>query len=168
MIVSMLANSRPMRYASVLIAAITGYATSALGVNAFLSSIGDAIRQIQRLPQGHYTTEPTAPYLGIHPGRDPKGRGIWHTKAGTGGGHFTLATTLLQGPHHTLAVDSGPGAAFPWEGTSGASGGASLNTGNGDLLTTLHLVDWKSRGLNIDFTLYHNSETNYSDELGAG
>ena len=43
-----------------------------------------------------------------------------------------------------------------------------MNTGNGNLLTQLHLVGWKSRGLNIDFTLYHNSETNYSDELGAG
>ncbi len=91
----MLANSRAMRYASVLIAATTGYATSALGVNAFISSIGDAIRQIQRLPQGHYTTAPTEPYLGSHPGRDPKGRGIWRMKSAGGGalytGHFTAS-----------------------------------------------------------------------------
>ena len=169
MIVSMLAGSRVMRYASVLIAATTGYATSALGINAVFSSIGEAIRQYQRLPHGHYTTEPTAPYLGAHPGRDPKGRGIWKARPGAAdGGHFSVATSFLQGPHHTLAVDSAPGAAFPWEGSAGTSSGSSLNTGNGDLVTKLHLVDWKSRGLGIDFTLYHNSETNYSDELGAG
>jgi len=167
MIVSLVANSRLYRYASVLMAAATAYAPSASGVNAIFTSLGEAVRQIQRLPNGHYTTEPTAPFLGVHPGRDP-GRGIWKTKPGSsGGGGHSVALSLLQGPHHTLAVAASAGPPFSWEGGSPSEAG-DLNTGNGNLLTALRLVNWKSRGLNIDFTLYHNSESNYSDELGGG
>ena len=170
MSVASVASSRLFRHASVLVAFVTGYAPSALGANEILNSFGEAVRQVLRQPHGHYTTAPGIPFLGPHPGRDPLGRGgVWklHPSSLAGGGHFKVATSYFNGGGHPISVSPAPGPSYPWEG-SAATGGGSINTGNGDLLTNLQLVGWKSRGLGIDFTLYHNSETNYNAELGAG
>ena len=71
-------NCLLFKASSVLIAINIGYATSALGVNAVLSSLGEKIRNISRLPKGQYTTQPLAPYLGKHPGRSAETRGgVW-------------------------------------------------------------------------------------------
>jgi len=169
--ISSAVNTRAFRLASVAVAIVTAYSPSALGINAFFGSVGDAIRQYARQPHGHYTTAPGTPFLGQHPGRDPHGRGgiwkAWNAKTlKKSGGHHTVALSY-QAPEHTLSVAAEPGPAFPWEG-SASTESASINTGNGNVLTALNLVGWKSRGMNIDFTLYHNSETSYSDELAAG
>jgi len=170
MIVSLAVNSRAFRYASLFVAASTGYMQSAIGINSIFGSVGDALRNIARMPQGHYTTAPGMPYLGKNPARDPHGRGGWwktkSAKPALSGGHHTVALSF-QGMGHVLSVAAEPGPAMPWEGSASTAGG-SVNTGNGNVLTSLHLVGWKSRGMNIDFTLYHNSQTNYSDELANG
>ena len=51
-----------------------------------------------------------------------------------------------------------------WEGSANG-----VNTGNGKGLTTLPLFGWTVRGgTALDLTLYHDSQSVYSDELGAG
>jgi YD repeat-containing protein len=59
------------------------------------------------------------------------------------------------------------GATAVLQGAGGAEG--SINSGNGNKLTALPLFAYKVRGgMTLDFTLYHNSETAYNDELGYG
>ena len=170
MIVSSMANSRLFRHASIFVALATAYAPSAFGINAIFGSATDAVKQVLRQPGSHYTISPGAPYFGEHPGRDPLGRGgIWKhygVRAAKGGGGSKIALSYRYVMHPT-SVAAAPGSTYPWEGSAPTNTG-SVNTGNGDVLTNLHLVDWKSRGLGVDFTLYHNSETNYDAELGAG
>lgn len=156
------------------------FSTSFAGMMSLGESLGQWARNI---PPGHYTERPTTPYLGKHPGREPRTRGgMWSpaaleaAKRSVRPGRsqkpllqVSLLPEPMQGPpppppSHTLAVDAAPGAPLPWEGSIG-----SVNSGNGDKLTSLHLFSWKGRGgMPIDFTLYHNSETNYNDELGHG
>jgi RHS repeat-associated protein len=69
---------------------------------------------------------------------------------------------------HSLAVAAEPGGSYSWEGNTSSSGG-SVNTGNGNKLTKIPLISWTARGgMPIEFGLYHNSQTNYDDELGRG
>ncbi|GAB4465758.1 MAG: hypothetical protein OHK0029_36650 [Armatimonadaceae bacterium] len=66
----------------------------------------------------------------------------------------------------TVALEEAPGATFPWEGNA-ASGAGSLNTGNGNKLTTIPLVGWTGRGgLPVSLKLYHNSQAEGVSELG--
>jgi len=83
-----------------------------------------------------------------------------------------LAATgeFRQVPSHTTATEPSPGGSLPWEGgAKGPIGSSSINTANGNKLTSLRLFSYKVRGgQTIDFSLYHNSETTYNDELGHG
>lgn len=83
----------------------------------------------------------------------------------------TLSASLepiVLPPGHALSCNPSAGASMPWEGSTGSAGG-KLNTGNGNKLTEIPLVSWRDRGgMTIDFTLYHNSQTSYNDELGKG
>lgn len=173
MTLSALAESRVFRSLSYCVAFATAYVPSAVGVNALADTVRAAIEQVARLPHGNYTVAPGSPFLGKHPGRD-LGRGIWSKGALANAEESSLNILTSIDPAamysggHTLAVATAPGSSFPWEGSAGGLGGASTNTSNGDRLVALKLVGWKSRGLDLDFTLYHNSETNYNDELGYG
>ena len=143
------------------------------GVLAFSKDAGDALAQISRRPQGAFTHAPYKAFLGSRPGRDPHGRGgMWSASRRAAVEEHAANERLyawvpgdpVVPEQHSLAVSPDPGGSLPWEGSVGG-----VNTGNGNKLTSLHLLDWKSRGgMAIDFTLYHNSQTNYSDELGHG
>jgi len=66
-------------------------------------------------------------------------------------------------------IGNGLGSGGSGGGASGSGAGGSLNTGNGNKLTSLRLFSWRSRGgMNVNFTLYKNSETTYNQELGYG
>ena len=63
---------------------------------------------------------------------------------------------------HALSYSATAGAAYPWEGGSGG-----VNTGDGNKLTSINLVQWIQRGgLPVSFSLAHNSEGNHNSELG--
>ena len=128
--------------------------------------------RLARRPKGAFTQAPTRPFLGKRPGRDAKGRGgMWKAdRRNRAEFHAEIERAVAQREPvfeqqaHTLAVSADPGSSYPWEGSVGG-----VNTGNGNKLTSLHLLDWKARGgMALDFTLYHNSQTNYDDELGHG
>jgi len=155
------------RAVAVVTASALFFSSSFAGMMAIGESISQALRNIA---PGQYTERPHAPYLGLHPGRSPKTRGgLWSAKAldaaeRSGSLLQTSMQPFLPPVQHSLAVAPEPGSSLPWEGSFG-----SVNSGNGNKLTSLHLFSWKARGgMPVDFTLYHNSQTNYNDELGAG
>ncbi len=148
------------------------YSMCALGVSFGLRSLAETLAQLHfgRAPQ--FSQRPTKPYLGAHPGKD-EGRGLWSRarleEVKVDPGYLLSASSAYYPPSHSLAVSPSPGSSYAWEGTSPAGKSGSVNTANGDRLTTLHLFDFKVRGgQTLSFTLYHNSQTNYSDELGYG
>ncbi|MFY9233341.1 MAG: DUF6531 domain-containing protein, partial [Fimbriimonadaceae bacterium] len=74
----------------------------------------------------------------------------------------------VQGVGHTTAVEPGPGNPLPWEGSAPGLDG-NINSANGNRLSSLNLFSWRARGgMSVDFTLYHNSASDYNDELGYG
>ncbi len=175
MSIALATRGRFFRFVALVVVITTGNAQTWFGlsaaVGAVASGVSRALRTELRQLHGHYTTVPGAPFLGERPGRDPQTRGgLWKSRiqatTALAGGRSKIALGYRT-QQHTQAVAVAPGSALPWEGSAPAAGG-TLNTGNGDLLTSLHLLGWKSRGMDIDFTLYQNSETNYSCELGAG
>ncbi|HLK55783.1 MAG TPA: DUF6531 domain-containing protein, partial [Chthonomonadaceae bacterium] len=63
---------------------------------------------------------------------------------------------------HTLSYAVASGPTYGWEGAVGG-----VNSGNGNKLTSIDLVDWTQRGgLPVSLVLYHNSEGNHNSELG--
>ncbi|WP_025228633.1 RHS repeat-associated core domain-containing protein [Fimbriimonas ginsengisoli] len=144
-------------------------AATASGTHAISLSVGEAVAQYLRNPHGAYTQAPTKPYLGQHPGRDPHGRGGVWTRAALVDAEESAqplyaSTEPAQIPPHSLAVAAEPGTTYPWEGSTNG-----VNTGNGNKLTKIPLVSWTGRGgMPVEFSLYHNSQTNYEDELGKG
>jgi RHS repeat-associated protein len=149
---------------------------AATGLSASLDVALGSLEQWGRAPSGAYTDAPRPAYRGETPSRDPKTRALWSEEAledarysSQGPLRATIAP-LLQGPgqNHTTAVEPEPGSPLPWEG-GGPSSNGMVNTGNGNKLTKLPLVSWPERGgMEVDFTLYHNSQTTYNDELGKG
>ena len=56
----------------------------------------------------------------------------------------------------------GPSSDYPWVGTVD-----DTNTGTGNKSTTVPTISWTARGgLQVDLTLYHNSETNFPSPFG--
>jgi RHS repeat-associated protein len=141
-----------------------------------------AIRALQehRWYPGHYTQARVRPNLGANPRREPESRGLWnaHQLSVADRSAFTLFASLFPfsesapPPSHITAVDSAAGGSHSWEGQSQSNGkgvASLVNTANGNKLTSVHLLSWKARGgMSVDFTLYHNSQTSYNDELGHG
>lgn len=65
-------------------------------------------------------------------------------------------------PQPSLQLMGLDGSAYPWQNEV-----LGVNTANGNKLTTISIVGWKARGgLSVDFTLYHNSLSTTSGELG--
>ena len=115
-----------------------------------------------------YTKAPHAVWRGPHPGKD-KGRGMWGKTALSALGYQGLEASLAMfvGPHPE-AVEAAPGSSLPWEGSAPTNSG-TINTGNGDKLTSIPLFSWKEQGgRSVGLTLYQNSETTYNAELGYG
>jgi RHS repeat-associated protein len=147
------------------------FSSAGLGLLAFGKDVKGELDQISRRPSGAFTQAPTRPFLGLKPGRDPHGRGGMWTAARRAAANQQAEMEGLSADmggaltgFHTLAVAAEPGSSLPWEGSTNG-----VNTGNGNKLTAIHLLDWRVRGGGtLDFTLFHNSQTNYSDELGAG
>jgi hypothetical protein len=154
-------SSRRLWRATAVFTALTTFlSATATGLAAIGSDINAALPR--HIPQ--FTHAPKAPFLGAKPSRDPKGRGgVWSQEALAGidanvhenlfamtGGMFYLA--------HTLAVAAEPGSTYAWEASAPTASG-SVNTGNGNKLTALNLLSWKTRGGgSLDFTLFHNSQ----------
>ena len=168
-------SSRAFSAIGLLVATVIGFSTSFFGVYEVEKSISGHLTKLAQNLRGHYTTEPIPAYLGTRPGRDPLGRGgIWSKSALRELTSPVMDLGLqasMRGYYtggHTLAISAASGTSFPWEGSHpGAQG--MVNTANGDKLTSLHLLSWKVRGgMTLDFTLYHNSQTSYEDELGHG
>jgi hypothetical protein len=78
-----------------------------------------------------------------------KSRACGGTVAGESDVYGGLSANVSQlrhgGDPHTLAVAAASGGTYPWEGSSAVASG-SLNTGNGNKLTTIPLFSWKTRG----------------------
>ena len=67
-----------------------------------------------------------------------------------------------QGGMHPVSRTFDSGGTFPWEGNSGGA-----NTGNGNKLTSIPIVEWTARGgMPLAFTLYHSSMSAHNGELG--
>jgi RHS repeat-associated protein len=158
------------------------FSSTSIGLYALSRDVRDGLDQVSRRPSSPLTQVPTPIFLGSHPGRDRLGRGgMWSAsrradaaRSAQRGLRNPLPQPLWAGPAampqvappaaHTLAISPEPGASYPWEGSNGG-----VNTGNGNKLTKLSLLSWKVRGGGtLDFTLYHNSQSNYNDELGSG
>jgi RHS repeat-associated protein len=164
-----------MRGFAFFLCLVLAYGTAAPGMNVTATSIAELIRKLTYQRPGPYTDRPTKPYLGKHPGRAPRTRGgLWSEQnlkdmANSRRGKLYAGTEAeSQSPNHTLSVEAGPGNPLPWEGSAPGIGG-NINSANGNRLTSLNLFKWRARGgMVVDFTLYHNSETSYNDELGHG
>ncbi|MEP6755010.1 MAG: DUF6531 domain-containing protein [Chthonomonadales bacterium] len=77
---------------------------------------------------------------------------------------LTVSNTVLAQHAISLSLDSG--SAFPWEGSRPSANG-TVNTGNGNKLTSIALVGWTAKGgMPVDISLYHNSEGSHNSELG--
>ena len=75
--------------------------------------------------------------------------------------HIWGRTGIGGGP--TIVPVAATGASYPWQQTS-----AGVNTANGNRLTSIPLVHWRALGgLRAGVTLYHNSKSTASGELGA-
>lgn len=154
---------------------LTATAT-AQGISSFATIAVEAVHSTKKTAkQNHpvhapaYTKAPHAVWRGPHPGKD-RGRGMWGKTALSALKYQGLdASILMQGVrNHTVAVDAAPGSSLPWEGSVPTNGG-TINTGNGDKLTSVPLFSWKEQGgMNVGLTLYQNSETTYNAEFGYG
>jgi len=144
------------------------------------SLLWQSIQQYRQYP-GHFTQRPVRPNLGPNPRREPVRRALWSSAqlevADRQG--FELLTSIfpfaMPPGGHTTAVGSASGGSYGWEGStssSGKSGGSissAVNTANGNKLTRVNLLQWEARGgMKVDFTLFHNSQSSYNDELGHG
>jgi YD repeat-containing protein len=158
------------RMFSLVMAGLMFLSHSLSGLHALGTEIGDAIEQLARKPHGHFTDSPRPAFRGSQPGRAGRTRGgLWSQQnlSDMANSHRRLYAWIVpegQEPQHSTPVSPEPGGAFPWEGSHGGT-----NTANGNKLTTLPLFSWTARGgMTVDFTLYHNSQTSYNDELGRG
>jgi YD repeat-containing protein len=164
-----------VRGLALTLCASLAYSSTAVGVNAIATSL---LKAAQAGPPA-FTHSPTRPYLGAKPGRAPHTRGgLWSERmrrfADSSAEHraepplMASASAGYAVATHTLAISADSGSSEPWEGSAPSASG-SVNTGNGNKLTSLNLLSWKFRGgMTLDFSLFHNSQTNYNDELGHG
>lgn len=171
-------------YRSVAVASATAllFSSSFGGFYAASEAIGSSLSQLMRGKPGHFTDSPRAAYLGSKPGKSKDRGGLWSKQALDAAAKSKLkkrnpriglyvwdsamemAESFQMPPMHTLAVYPQAGSSLPWEGSFGG-----VNSGNGNKTTSLNLFSWKTRGgMSVDFTLFHNSQTSYNDELGHG
>lgn len=164
--------TRFSRLISVVSAITLLFSSSFAGIYSMSESVGSAIGQWARGKPGHFTDKPIRPFLGLKPGRSKDRGGMWSKKALQAAAMSKEAESGLEASTeesasgmHTLIIAAEPGSSLPWEGGFGDG----VNSGNGNKLTSLNLFSWRTRGgMAVDFTLYHNSQTNYNDELGYG
>ena len=164
---------RIIGFASAVLLAATA---TAQGISSVATMAVEAVHSAKKTAkQNHpvhapaYTRVPHAIWRGPHPGKD-RGRGMWGKTALSALNYQGLdASILMQAPiNHTVAVDAAPGSTLPWEGSVPTNSG-TINTGNGDKLTSIPLFSWKQAGgMKVGLTLYQNSETTYNAELGYG
>lgn len=167
-------TARWKRPLCVLLAATLFFSAAAVGLREIASAAAGSLAQSLRQIRGPFTDRPRLISFGSDHRRDPSTRGgMWSSGAlqdadlsKLRGLYASVAPSPLAG-QHTLSVEAAPGSGLPWEGSSSPPGGGTLNTANGNKLTTVPLVSFKDRGgMTVDFTLYHNSQTDYNDELG--
>ena len=170
------------RAISVVSATALLFSSSFGGFYAASETIGASLSQLMRGKPGHFTDSPRAAYLGSKPGKTKDRGGMWSKRALDAAAKskqkrknpriglyvwdsaIEMVEELQFSSGHTLAVFAEPGSSMPWEGSFGG-----VNSGNGNKLTSLNLFSWKTRGgMSVDFTLFHNSQTAYNDELGHG
>ena len=155
------------RFVAVFSVLVLLFSSSFAGIWTASESLGSFIAQQLRGRPGHFTDRPTSAKLGSHPGKTKNRGGMWsksaleHAKRAQG---LIASFTPFPWFLHTTPISADPGSSMPWEGSFGG-----VNSGNGNKLTSLNLFSWKTRGgMSVDFTLYHNSQTSYNDELGHG
>ena len=162
--------------------------SGAMFMNCGGGGLVSAVTTVVGLVQGNqlpppFTQEPGRAWLGRNPGRFPETRGYFYNQRslramaraaekwrGNGGGIESLIAG--EGPIAlTGGMTGGGGGGIPGDGKSGGgmTGGGVINTANGNMMKPYPLVSWPSIGeLAISFTVYHNSDTDYSVELGNG
>lgn len=141
---------------------------TASGLQAIVPTLASAAGQALHGHPGTFTDLPVPLKLAGRLSRDPETRGGAWSMRNLSDIKNPVQNCAAMIPGHTLAVSASPGSSFPWEGSVDGNAG-SINTGNGNKLTEIPLVSWKCRGgMVLDFTLFHNSQTTYSDELGYG
>lgn len=73
----------------------------------------------------------------------------------------------IAGAQHQLSASALAGETYHWEASVPVAPIGSVNTANGNLLSSIPIVSWTARGgMPVNLTLYHNSEGNHNDELG--
>jgi RHS repeat-associated protein len=164
-------SSQFMRIIGVGVASALFFNASASGLGAMSSAMSTILSQ-SSVP-GPFLDTPGPVHKGSNPGRDPKGRGgVWkqeHTELLELGSRGTIYALQGGGGGQDTGFDEGSGGGFSWEGggTGGVTGASSVNTNNGNKLTTIPLVSWQIRGgMILDFTLYHNSISTYQGQIG--
>jgi len=163
------------RLVSITLVLSLAYSSGSAGFNGALLAAADFAQRAFQGRVGPFTDRPLPAYRGVNPSRDPATRGgLWNARTKAAAAQSRMARLLastsgaLPPPTHTLACEEAPGAGLPWEGQVNSPGG-QVNSGNGNKLTRVPLVSWEDRGgMAVDFTLFHNSQSDYNDELGHG
>ncbi|WKZ80553.1 MAG: RHS repeat-associated core domain-containing protein [Fimbriimonadaceae bacterium] len=163
------------RLVSITLVLSLAYSSGSAGINGALLAAADFAQRALQGRVGPFTDRPLPAYRGVNPSRDPATRGgLWNARTKAAAAQSRMARLLastsgaLPPPTHTLACEEAPGAGLPWEGQVNSPGG-QVNSGNGNKLTRVPLVSWEDRGgMAVDFTLFHNSQSDYNDELGHG
>uniref|UniRef100_UPI002582D79C DUF6531 domain-containing protein n=1 Tax=Nitrosomonas sp. TaxID=42353 RepID=UPI002582D79C len=163
------------RLVSIALVFSLAYSSGSAGINGALLAAADFAQRAFQGRVGPFTDRPLPAYRGVNPSRDPATRGgLWNARTKAAAAQSRMARLLastsgaLPPPTHTLACEEAPGAGLPWEGQVNSPGG-QVNSGNGNKLTRVPLVSWEDRGgMAVDFTLFHNSQSDYNDELGHG
>ncbi len=164
-------NNRYMRAASIGVALMMFVSATASGLQALVPTLASAAGQAFRGHPGSFTDRPVPIRYAERLSRDPETRGGAWSASCLADIQNTVQSCFNPPPGepiHSTAVAAEPGSTFPWEASVAGNSG-EINSGNGNKLTTIPLVSWKCRGgMVLDFTIYHNSQTNYNDELGYG
>ncbi|MDI9636506.1 DUF6531 domain-containing protein [Geitlerinema splendidum] len=162
------------------------YSVASAGVHAAFQASWLQAEQVARRTW-HFTERPKPLRPNFAPRRDLD-RGIWNSQNRSilrkaeqiERLHAPLSTSDLYAsiaPVLPLLLGDGggePGGGDPLPGEGGTPGGGSMpplgvNTNTGNRKTTLPIVGWSARGQNgIEFTLYHNSKSDYMFDLGKG
>ncbi len=109
------------------------------------------------------------PFLGKYPGKGHLRGGLW-TKNSLE--YFQDASLVAMAPPigggDSLSASPAAGPNLPWEGGYQTAMGL-VNTANGNLLTTLNLFSFRVRGgMNFSMSIFHNTESKYTGDLGTG
>lgn len=170
-------NTKLLKVVSVTLSIAMTMQCAGMGFVSAAKGIWTLVAQ-QGIPM--YTQQPGPIWRGESPGREPETRGGFYSPR-TNDAIDEAARRWQRLPGGLAAGNSpvlvpgglanGGGAGIPGEGTfyGAATSGGVVNTWNGNFMKAYGLAGWPTRGsLDFDFTLFHNSISDYDMEFGYG